>query len=399
MTVRRRFLTDTISTGGAQLSVLVVSAFAALLAARWLPPASRGQLAVALAVPGMLGSISVLGVDTWLATRQRATTLRHDLGFGLRIGGTTGFALFALTAAVATAVDLPPLAVATAGAIALLRPLQVLGMGAATACDSVVRIAVSLLVGAAIHLVFAVGIAAIVGASVTGFLIANVFAGLTSVILLVRPLLALEDEEQTQTQTGTREVLRFGARVVSADAIQAANYRVDLLILAPLGGLRAVGWYTVAVSVAEVLFQIPNAASRAFMVRFRAGDMQSEVARKLSKLLLLGLFGAAALTVVVARLLLVPLLGAGYRPAVDMVIALLPGVVLLGACKPLAALVLARGNPGSNTRASAAGFAVGIMADLLLIPRLGGLGAAIASTLGYTTTALLLVHGARRSGA
>ena len=56
------------------------------------------------------------------------------------------------------------------------------------------------------------------------------------------------------------------------------------------------------------------------------------------------------------------------------------------------AYLLGAGRPGLNSLAQAAGLVVTVTLDLVLIPRIGVMGAAIASCFAYlTTTAMLLV--------
>jgi O-antigen/teichoic acid export membrane protein len=89
------------------------------------------------------------------------------------------------------------------------------------------------------------------------------------------------------------------------------------------------------------------------------------------------------------------LFGSGFQRVPNILAVLLPGVVLIGATKPLAAWTLSCGFPNRNLMASAAGFGVVLVGNLLLVPRLGILGAALASTLAYTVAAAIVALMAR----
>ena len=75
---------------------------------------------------------------------------------------------------------------------------------------------------------------------------------------------------------------------------------------------------------------------------------------------------------------------------------LLPGAIALSGSKILANELTARGFPGVNTVVAALGATATILSDLWLIPRYGIGGAAIASSVGYTLTFVLVLAAFRR---
>ena len=70
-------------------------------------------------------------------------------------------------------------------------------------------------------------------------------------------------------------------------------------------------------------------------------------------------------------------------------LALLPGVVLLGSTRVLTNDIAGRGYPQYNSISSAVALILTVALDFLLIPRFGIMGAALASTASYTMTALI----------
>jgi O-antigen/teichoic acid export membrane protein len=85
----------------------------------------------------------------------------------------------------------------------------------------------------------------------------------------------------------------------------------------------------------------------------------------------------------IGRFLIVAIYGPDFAAAYGPLLALLPGIVLLGGAKVLTNEMAGRGYPQYNSIASAAGLAVTLLLDLTLIPRLGVMGAAIASSIAY----------------
>jgi len=90
--------------------------------------------------------------------------------------------------------------------------------------------------------------------------------------------------------------------------------------------------------------------------------------------------------------LIIILFGSSYEGSVPALRLLLPGVVLLAVCKVLASDLGGRGLLVYNSLASLAGLLATILLDLVLIPRWGIYGAAVASSISYTlSTAVTLI--------
>ncbi len=380
-----------------QASSSVAALGSGLLAARFLGPEGRGEVALAFVIGNLLAPIALLGIDTYLLARARA-----DGSYGsrlLRLGAVTAVGAGAVTllasAIFGVVVDLP-VGVLAAGALGgSLRPgtqwlqarwLLVEGhrrVGAASALAAITAIALTLTwgIGARSAAVFctislvsyAVNLGALLGAPTP------------------------RDPEGGARRVDRSTVLRFGWRTVAADGIQMANYRVDLLLVAAFASVADVGVYTVAVTAAEFLWLVPSALGRAFLVRLGGGgEVERDVAR-LARSLAAVLAAVGLGGVLAVRLLAGPLLGAGFERSWVQLLALLPGVVVLGACKPVASALLARGLVSANLRASAAGLIVLVGSGLVLVPSHGVLGAAAASSASYLVTALLVVRAWRRS--
>jgi O-antigen/teichoic acid export membrane protein len=96
----------------------------------------------------------------------------------------------------------------------------------------------------------------------------------------------------------------------------------------------------------------------------------------------------ALLTSPVMRLLY----GAQFGPAVTPARVLLAGMLLAGGSGIASAYLYGRGTPGLNSIVLGAGLVITVVLDLLLIPRFGALGAAVASTAAYLSTDALLVY-------
>lgn len=88
--------------------------------------------------------------------------------------------------------------------------------------------------------------------------------------------------------------------------------------------------------------------------------------------------------------------GAQFRPSVPVIWWILPGTVALAVGKVMAADLTARGRPEYSSIFAIMALGVTVVLDLVLIPRMGIEGAALASSAAYFLDALLLAMALKR---
>jgi O-antigen/teichoic acid export membrane protein len=195
-----------------------------------------------------------------------------------------------------------------------------------------------------------------------------------------------------------RRAIAFGIKGYAGNALQLLNYRLDLFILAATASAVAVGRYSTAVAATTLLWVLPGALSAVLFPRVARlsgqGDheflemVETKALRHVSLIT-----GTSALVLAVAlELLLVPVFGQAYQPAVDLGLILIPGCAAIALASVLASAVVGRGRPGYSLYVSlvTTPFTLGLYA--LLIPWLGATGAALASTLSYLCNFGLFCH-------
>jgi O-antigen/teichoic acid export membrane protein len=186
--------------------------------------------------------------------------------------------------------------------------------------------------------------------------------------------------------------LSYGLRGWLANILQFFNYRLDTFLLNGFVGAAAVGIYSVAVALAEMLWYLPNAVG--FVLFPRAAATPAAVMNRLTPRVLLITMSltalAAAALAVVGRPLIVLVFSTAFAAAYLPLLALLPGVVLLGGSKVLGNDIAGRGFPQYNSLGAGIGLVVTVIGDVLLIPRYGAVGAGVASSLAYAM--VFLIH-------
>jgi len=162
--------------------------------------------------------------------------------------------------------------------------------------------------------------------------------------------------------------------------------RLDQGLLAHFSGAAAVGVYSVAVYLGEMLWLLPGALTPLLVHSAGAGKEDAHRDATAARAVRLGLLLtlAAALPLFLLAGPLLPLLAGGaYAASGPALRALLPGIVAFAPGAVLAGDFIGRGRPHWNTQASVLTLAVNVAVGLVLIPRHGALGAAWASSVAY----------------
>jgi O-antigen/teichoic acid export membrane protein len=246
-----------------------------------------------------------------------------------------------------------------------------------------------------VMLLAAIAAAGVAGARMSAEWLAwvTVGAGAAAALLWARPIVGAL--RARSGPAGVREVAAFALPLHLGNLAQFLNYRVDIFVVSFFVGAAGVGLYTLAGTIAQLVWVIANAAAGVMLPRVASvQDAREENIRRTvraTRLTFWASVGAAALLAAFVGPALPLFFGASFRGSVAPLLLLLPGVAVMGGAFTIAAYFTGMGRPQINLWIAVAGLAVTVAADLVLIPRLGIRGAALASTLSYVTTAVLTV--------
>jgi O-antigen/teichoic acid export membrane protein len=188
-----------------------------------------------------------------------------------------------------------------------------------------------------------------------------------------------------------RETLGYGIQAHLGNVVGFLNYRVEVFLLGVFLPAAAVGFYAVAVGLAERLWFLSESASTVLFPTVSAE--KDEQARNTftpvisRSILVITALGAAALFLV-SQWVVVLLFSSEYLPTVRLFRILLPGIVFLSAGRILANDIAGRGKPLLNTCVGGIGIVVQVLLNLYWIPQFGSTGAAWATTISYGLTSL-----------
>jgi O-antigen/teichoic acid export membrane protein len=195
-----------------------------------------------------------------------------------------------------------------------------------------------------------------------------------------------------------RSLLKFGIVNSGASVSYLINTRIDQLFLAFIVSRSDLGQYALAVALATIAFPLTTAVGRVALPRLAGGIKDAG----LTRYALLTSMGAGALVTipicVLAQLCIVKIFGSGFALTPLLLWVLLPGAVALGMNQVVGDLFRGSGRPQLALGAEGCAAVVTVVLLLTLVPRLGVVGAAVASTASYLTATvislILLLKGA-----
>jgi O-antigen/teichoic acid export membrane protein len=190
-----------------------------------------------------------------------------------------------------------------------------------------------------------------------------------------------------------RRSVRFAVPAHAGTVAAYLNYRVDELVIAALLPPAELGCYVLAVGIVERLWILPGAVSTALLPHLtNSRERDPRLAATVARHVILWTGAGCLLLFALADVLVQALYSTAFAAAVAPLRWLLPGVFTLSIGKVLVADLLAREKPGYTVWASVVAAVVNLAGNLVLVPRLGISGAAIASSISYSLLSFMLTR-------
>jgi O-antigen/teichoic acid export membrane protein len=222
----------------------------------------------------------------------------------------------------------------------------------------------------------------------TSWVVAKVLVGVMVLLVLWRGARLAAPDFAALSREG-----RFIATIGATNLVSLLNYRVGLFVVERVLGLSATGVYSIAVVVAELLWFVSGSLTQAVYGRIGTPDRAQAAAMTVRALQL----GVAALLLMapllwLAATVLVPwVLGAAYADSLGVMAVLLPGVLLFGGASALSAYFTNHaGTPRVPAQVAALSLGLNALLSTVLVPQLGMTGAALAASVAYGSSVLVL---------
>ena len=189
-----------------------------------------------------------------------------------------------------------------------------------------------------------------------------------------------------------RGLFGYGLPLYPGSLTQFFSARVDAYLIAWLiaDPSAPLGYYSMAVGLAELVFYFPNAVATLFFPHVAESsrvESDSQVALVSRVALIVTATVAAAL--VPAAVVMIYLVLPAFTQSLPALFILLPGVVALSTTKVVNGYVTGIGKTAISSYVNIFAFTLNVIVNMLLIPQFGIAGAATASLISYTTSALV----------
>ncbi|WP_229071132.1 lipopolysaccharide biosynthesis protein [Actinoplanes sp. DH11] len=367
-----------------------VAMAANILMVRSLTPTHRGEVALMLQVVYLATQVLLLGTErSFVAGYHNVSPAPAVRAYGrlllvpalLFLGGAVLYALVA-----PHRLSPGPMVV---GMLAWYALIEAAGLATRSIAIAVGRVRDFLLcrvIEALLLLGALVGLYLVGAASPATWFLAYLLAGAapTVIYVLIWLRLPVSETDTPITPGQNRLVRREGLALFPAALSNMAMLRVDRLVIPALASTAALGLYASVATMTELLAWPVRAYADSRLGRWRAADLKGDLRSK-PIVVAVSLYVLVVVPLVAGGLYLLiePLFGHHYAPAKSIVLPLVVAAGLYAVSRVSLGLLIAKGHGGLVSAAEITGFVVSFATYLLLIPKIGILGAAYGSLLGY----------------
>jgi O-antigen/teichoic acid export membrane protein len=402
---RPKLVPNIVTTLSAQIAIAVIALLSSVVLARVLGPEDRGLLALVVLLPELAAMVGLLGIDeanavyAGLAPTRRPALVWQSAAIACAVG-----AVLAVATACVIVLGVPGVAALVRGPLWLyLLPLATLPYVLVTAYwRSILRgmnhiplitsIAVSTkFTGTVLVIAFVAGLRW----GVPGAIWANVLLDVGSAVVMVPILRRVGALARPELDWSLwRRTLGFAVPAYGATLAAYLTHRVDAFIVAAFLPAADLGYYVIAVGLVERIWIVPGAVGSALLPHLTNSRDREPAALSavMARHVMIWTGAACILVWAVAGLVVPAIYSSAFAPVVAPFRWLLPGVFTLSVGKVVVAELLAREKPRYGLSASIVASLVNIAGSLILVPRIGISGAALAASLAYSVLSVLLIR-------
>ncbi len=186
--------------------------------------------------------------------------------------------------------------------------------------------------------------------------------------------------------------LKYGLKNHIANMISFFEYRLDLLMVSYYLDAKSVGTYVIAINIAEKIWMVSSSVSSVMFARIVNLEDEKEktfITIYSAKVVFIVSLLIAIILYFIADKLIILLFGEEYSMSILPFLYLLPGIVFWSAVKVYASYIAGEGKPEYNIYVSIISVIINLILNIVLIPKYGLSGAAIATSIAYTINFIL----------
>jgi O-antigen/teichoic acid export membrane protein len=397
-----RFTLDTAITFATRVLQLVLGIGASIIIARILGPQGKGIYSLAILLPSILVTFGTFGIgqaSVFYVGRKKYSAkvvLGNNIALSLLLGVTVFFIGLMVTHFFSESL-FPGVSKVYLFSALLLIPLGLflsfvnyllLGLREIQRFNLITLLRSTVFLLTLLILLFAFKF------SITAAIIANILSQtIAAIILLYLAKKAVGSFYLGLSRSYIRDVFYYGLRVYLGNILGFLHYRADIFLINIFLNPLAVGFYALAVTLAEKVWLVSQSAG---VVLFPTASTETDKKRlrEFTPLVyrnILFLAGISSfLLILLSRTIIVVLYSEKFLNSVIPFQILLIGAVAMSGWRILANDLYGRGKPELNIYISSASFALNIILNVLWIPKFGIIGASWATSISYTFAFLLI---------
>lgn len=371
-----------------------------VLSARMLGPVGRGEYTAIIIWPLWIATLLSLGINQAIVyyLGRKTHTVSEVATAAASIGLTQGALSIVIGLAVIPWVlaKYSPTVRHLAVVFVLMTPVSILGFYTANLFQgqqqflrfNLIRVMAPFTYAAALVglcVIHRTNLAFVIYSQVAGY-IATFVIGSIMVGRILRPCLRWNKQVIPQ-------LIHYGSRIQATNLASLFNQRVDQLLLSLFVAPEQLGLYAAAVTLSTAITVFPQAIG---IVAFSRGSGQNREDAKATigksfRLSLLWLLVTCSIVYALSPVLIRLAFGPRFSGSIPACRILLPGALMIGLSQVLYSGASALGRPGLPSFAEGTSMAVTGVGLSVLVPHYGYIGAAIASTIAYTVSFLLML--------
>jgi O-antigen/teichoic acid export membrane protein len=257
----------------------------------------------------------------------------------------------------------------------------------------------TLVVSAVFILVFHLGVGWVIFAFLIGQLLSLLFT-----LVALRPYLKAAPKAAVHESWWKygRMAVSYGWKQHLSAVVAFVNYRVDLFFVNLFLAQAVAGVYYIVIQLGEAMWIVSKVVSTVLLPRLAELHNEEQTRLQLTPLITRLVFCFTLAAAIMIALLARPVLSLWHLEpamaelAVSALFWLLPGIVMGSATRIVAYDFSARGKPEYNSYLAIVVVFINIACNLILIPKYGMVGGAMATTIAYTANTLATVYLYRR---
>jgi len=380
------------ATFATNVGLILIGLVTGVLIARALGPSGRGLLAAMQALTVLAAEFAILGMNssnTYHVAKKPellgpvlGNSLALSFGFGTAVALALGILAKAFPRLVPVEGVYLYLALAAIPVTLCLMLLRYLLLGLHEIRRYNVSELAAQIVGVVVlTLILVTGNVSVVVIAVATLLVVTAQTGWTAYVLMHGRHLSLRPSLRM-----FRSHMSYGFRAYLANLFSYALVKIDLLMCASILGAEQTGQYAIAVAMASLIYMLASTTGTIVFPRLAAMANLTErwqKSRSIARWVALAMILFSLVAAVLAEPLVGLLYGAAYLPSVPAFLWLLPGISMLGVNTIFMKTFASEGMPPISVWLPFVAALFNIALNLVLLPRIGIVGASLASTLAY----------------